>query len=193
MARPTDQLSWLWDLHPLKRGTWGSIQYPVEGIAPGETVRVRRAQGMNGDDYQSVVLFPGQSRPSPYMGTFSRSFYLPTHDELSFLQQRYPDNDHPAGTPWARIEADLVVSGKSPAQLRELNAPTLLSLLRKANRRAKAGRKQDTDPEDDAKVAAAWNTGRYQKYEELGAELGRSARAVRLAVDRHRQRSKRVK
>jgi hypothetical protein len=60
----------------------------------------------------------------------------------------------------------------------------------KAKRR---GRPSDTDPQADAKIAEAWDTGHYQTYERLGQETGMSGRDVELAIDRHRKRQRRQK
>ena len=61
------------------------------------------------------------------------------------------------------------------------------------DRRGKPGRKRDTDPKADKKIAEAWQTGRYKTHAELGKELGKSERDVKLALDRHRKRTPRRK
>jgi hypothetical protein len=50
------------------------------------------------------------------------------------------------------------------------------------------GRKTDTDPTADRRVADAWQTGSYKDYEECGQALGMSGREVKLAIDRDRKR-----
>ncbi|MFN0136590.1 MAG: hypothetical protein ACKVS9_10800 [Phycisphaerae bacterium] len=54
---------------------------------------------------------------------------------------------------------------------------------------AKRGRKPDTDAEEDAKVAAAWDTGQHKTLAELARLLeGHDEKSVRKAKDRHRKR-----
>lgn len=50
------------------------------------------------------------------------------------------------------------------------------------------GRKPTTDPAEDAKIANAWNTGRYRTYVELAREIDVDAESVRRAIDRDRHR-----
>jgi hypothetical protein len=52
------------------------------------------------------------------------------------------------------------------------------------------GRRPDTDPKEDKRVADAWKTGRYPTYQNLGLELHMTEREARLAVDRHRWRTR---
>ncbi len=56
--------------------------------------------------------------------------------------------------------------------------------------RAKRGRKPNTDPKADARIAEAWATGEYQTLEALGRELKLEKVKVRRALDRHRKRKK---
>jgi len=51
------------------------------------------------------------------------------------------------------------------------------------------GRKSDTDPKADKRVADAWGTRQYPTYEDCGRELGMTAKEVKAAIDRHRRRS----
>lgn len=153
---------WVWDLHPLSRNSWGNLQYPDDGTAPGQTIELRRAKGMLNGDYAVVDLLPGESRPSMKMGTFTRRFYVPTEADLEIVRTKYPDNSDPAAPPWPRIEADLIAAGQLRDELVKLNAPTLLQLLAVAGSKATAkrpGHKPDTDPKADAKLAEAWKEG----------------------------------
>jgi hypothetical protein len=54
--------------------------------------------------------------------------------------------------------------------------------------RRRRGRKPDTDPKDDQRVADAWASGRHKSHEELANALGRKERDVKLALDRARWR-----
>jgi hypothetical protein len=54
--------------------------------------------------------------------------------------------------------------------------------------RGRRGRKPDTDPKDDKRVADAWSTGEYRTYEQCGSALGRTKKQVKDAIDRHRHR-----
>jgi len=54
------------------------------------------------------------------------------------------------------------------------------------------GRPADTDPKADAQIAAAWDTGHYPTYADLGREKGMSGHDVELAIDRRRKRQKRA-
>ena len=55
------------------------------------------------------------------------------------------------------------------------------------------GRKPDTDPKADKRIADAWGTGRHKTYADLAHELGRPLLDVRRAIDRHRKRLKKQK
>lgn len=52
----------------------------------------------------------------------------------------------------------------------------------------RGGRKQETDPKQDRRIAEAWQTGRYARYEDLAKEEKTTKREVKLAIDRHRHR-----
>jgi hypothetical protein len=52
------------------------------------------------------------------------------------------------------------------------------------------GRKPDTNPKEDQRVADAWASGQYKTYEELANALGRKERDVKLALDRVRWRER---
>jgi hypothetical protein len=56
--------------------------------------------------------------------------------------------------------------------------------------KAKRGRRADTDPKADKKVADAWATGHYRTYEDLGRKLKTTKHQVKTALDRHRHRVK---
>ena len=51
------------------------------------------------------------------------------------------------------------------------------------------GRRADTDPKADKKVADAWATHRYRTYKDLG-EFDMTEHQVKTALDRHRHRVK---
>jgi hypothetical protein len=55
---------------------------------------------------------------------------------------------------------------------------------------AKRGRRADTDPEADKKVAAAWATHHYRTHKDLGREFDMTKHQVKTALDRHRHRVK---
>jgi hypothetical protein len=50
------------------------------------------------------------------------------------------------------------------------------------------GRKPDTNPTADKRVADAWATGQYKTYERCGIALGMTKKQVKDALDRHRKR-----
>jgi hypothetical protein len=50
------------------------------------------------------------------------------------------------------------------------------------------GRKPDTSPKADKRVADAWATGQYKTYEGCGIALGMTKKQVKDAIDRHRKR-----
>jgi hypothetical protein len=52
------------------------------------------------------------------------------------------------------------------------------------------GRPIDTSPQADAKITEAWETGRYQTYDQLAREKGITKRDVKLSIDRHRKRQR---
>lgn len=54
--------------------------------------------------------------------------------------------------------------------------------------RARRGRKPDTDPKADARIAEAWATGQYRTFADLERELKLPSRGAKLAIDRHRKR-----
>jgi hypothetical protein len=51
------------------------------------------------------------------------------------------------------------------------------------------GRKPDTDPKADKRIADAWGTQHYRTYADCARELGNSAKEVKAALDRHRKRT----
>ncbi len=55
---------------------------------------------------------------------------------------------------------------------------------------AKRGRRCDTDPQADKRIATAWATRRYRKYEDLGREFKMNGYQVKAALDRYRHRVK---
>lgn len=54
----------------------------------------------------------------------------------------------------------------------------------------KRGRKLDTDPKADERIADAWETGQHKDYEALAAAIGKRKHEVKCAIDRVRQRKK---
>jgi hypothetical protein len=54
----------------------------------------------------------------------------------------------------------------------------------------KRGRKPDTDPEADERVADAMATRHHRTYEDCGIALGMTKKEVKEAIDRHRHRAK---
>ncbi len=54
--------------------------------------------------------------------------------------------------------------------------------------RARRGRKPDTDPKADARIAEAWATRQYRTFAELERELKLGKGEGKRAVDRHRKR-----
>jgi hypothetical protein len=55
--------------------------------------------------------------------------------------------------------------------------------------RRRGGRPPGSNPESDRRIAEAWHTGRYPKYEDLERERDMSKGEVKRALDRHRSRS----
>jgi hypothetical protein len=52
------------------------------------------------------------------------------------------------------------------------------------------GRKPDTDPKADKRVADAWATGEHKTYEDCGRALKMTRKQVKDAIDRHRHRTR---
>ncbi len=52
----------------------------------------------------------------------------------------------------------------------------------------KRGRKPDTDPKEDKRIAEAWATGQYRTFADLERELELDKGEGKRAVDRHRKR-----
>jgi hypothetical protein len=59
---------------------------------------------------------------------------------------------------------------------------------REVGPRPPRGRKPDTDPKDDQRIADAWGSKQYKTYDELAKELGMDVRDVKHALDRVRWR-----
>jgi hypothetical protein len=55
--------------------------------------------------------------------------------------------------------------------------------------RRRRGRKPDTDPKADKRIADAWETKRFRTYAECARELRITPREVKAALDRHRKRT----
>jgi hypothetical protein len=87
----------------------------------------------------------------------------------------------------ARVEADLSATGeRRMASSPRGRSGSCRGEGEKPN--AKRGRKPDTDPMVDKRVADAWGTGRYKTYEECGNALGMTKKDVKRAIDRDRHR-----
>ena len=54
--------------------------------------------------------------------------------------------------------------------------------------RARRGRKPDTDPKDDKRIAEAWASRQYKTFADMERELDLPTGAGKRAVDRHRKR-----
>lgn len=54
----------------------------------------------------------------------------------------------------------------------------------------KRGRPADTDPARDARWSDAWGSGRYKTYADCAREFSTTGRDLKLALDRHRKRTK---
>lgn len=67
------------------------------------------------------------------------------------------------------------------------DAAELLAMQQEDNRRTR-GRKLETDPKDDKRIYDGWQNSGCRSIEEYAAVCGRSARQIRLAVDRHKKR-----
>jgi hypothetical protein len=57
-----------------------------------------------------------------------------------------------------------------------------------SSKKGRSGRRPDTDPREDKRLADAWGTGQYQTYDQCGQALGTTGQEVKKAVDRHRHR-----
>lgn len=148
---------------------------------------------MLGGVFQMVYLFPGEERPSPFMGTLRQRFYPPTDADLEIVRTNYPDNDDPACPPWARIESDLIAAGRAREDLVKLNAPTLLRLLvtngDRASSEKRRGRPRARVSEATHKrIVDAWGTHQHRTYAECARVLGVSVIEVRRALGRERKR-----
>lgn len=62
------------------------------------------------------------------------------------------------------------------------------ALLPGKSRKKPRGRPRDTDPEEDARMARAWESGAYKTYADLASAWKTSPRNVQLAIDRVRHR-----
>lgn len=120
---------WVWDLRPLRRGTWGNLEQPDDGTSAGQTVKACRAVGMLNGTHQIVPLLPGQAKPSMGMGLQSRPYYIPTDEDTALVERLFPKLTDPSNPPWPQIEARLIVAGQVRDKLAAMNAPTLLLLL----------------------------------------------------------------
>jgi hypothetical protein len=59
-------------------------------------------------------------------------------------------------------------------------------------KRRPGGRPKDTDPKADRRIAEAWQTGTHSTFADLARALGTNKRDVKLAIDRHRHRHRRL-
>ena len=82
-------------------------------------------------------------------------------------------------------------SAVTPKQTEGKGGAGSTPLAAKKTAKRNRGRKLETDPKADKKVADAWATGQYKTYAELGQGLGKSEREVYLSLERHRARQKR--
>ena len=62
--------------------------------------------------------------------------------------------------------------------------------LSKAEAKPRRGRKPDTDPKEDKKIADAWESRVYRTYAECESALNLKKGDVKRALDRHRKRNK---
>ena len=99
MKGTDEQLCWIWDLRPLSREAWGNLQYPDDGTAAGQVTKVRRAMGMYNGEHRTILLRPGQSKPSMKMMTFSRKFYVPIDEDIRIVRERCPGASNPENPP----------------------------------------------------------------------------------------------
>jgi hypothetical protein len=61
-----------------------------------------------------------------------------------------------------------------------------------STKRRKRGRPADTDTKADKRIYEAWKSQRHKTYADLALALGITTRTVKEAIDRHRQRLKRL-
>jgi hypothetical protein len=57
-------------------------------------------------------------------------------------------------------------------------------------KKKKRGRRPDTDPKADKRIAEAWATGQYKKFKDLDTAMKLGKGQAKLAVDRHRHRQR---
>jgi hypothetical protein len=95
---------------------------------------------------------------------------------------------------WEEIVAELQIEANKAAEARRATDYAATPDAEQSHaeghkRRGKRGRKPDTDPEADQRVADAWGTGQYKTYEQCGNALEMTKEQVKNAIDRHRHRS----
>lgn len=86
-----------------------------------------------------------------------------------------------------QIDDTVTAAASEPTATSPLNSKA--EGTQKVVRKRSPGRRPDTDPVADARIAAAWGTRQYPTYAECARAIGISETELRRAVDRHRKRS----
>jgi hypothetical protein len=98
----------------------------------------------------------------------------------------------PWGDKMLTLRAHAVALVEAEVQPRGANIPGNqgeADQLEGSERKRRRGRKPDTNPKADKRVADAWRTRQYKTYEECSNALGLSEKHVKHALDRHRKRT----
>jgi hypothetical protein len=120
-----------------------------------------------------------------------REKQTPPDDLWEILERRRPSTREPAGAEAARhVE---LPGGPDTAAVPARSTPPPAAGPKPeaegAKPRPRRGRKPDTDPKADQRVADAWETGSYTTYADCAKALGMTRRQVERALDRHRKRT----
>ncbi|MBK9119797.1 MAG: hypothetical protein IPM18_09390 [Phycisphaerales bacterium] len=194
-GRPPE--TWLWDARPLENDSWGNIRGFDDGLTAGDfaDMRLWLKPAPRPLTNEPPIYRPAHAPLPPMYGDGGvRRCYRPTEDDVELVKRVYPDVGNPAAPPWMRIEADLIATRRSPAELVSMNAPALLRLLPvPAAKPARRRRGATTSEKKHDRIIEAWATGRYRTYADCARELGEGfdADEVHNAVDREAARRRR--
>jgi hypothetical protein len=120
----------VWDLFPLRDGSWGAYQLEDDEQRPDHRVFMRRRKVSWGlgppMNLESIsMLMEHGAKPDDFA---VHEGYVPSADDAALLKRLYPDAD--AGRPnWLQVKRDLVMAGHAADALNRSDAPTLLGLL----------------------------------------------------------------
>jgi hypothetical protein len=99
-------------------------------------------------------------------------------DDLARLADAAQTPDRPGGAaPLPAVRPAVPIGAETETRQGEREKP-----------KGRRGRKPDTDPKADKRVADAWRSGQYPTYADCGKALGKSAKEIKKALDRERHR-----